>query len=63
MLIDIIDNGVFLAIFLILLTILLIKPCQKAMRFSNSVKIICVYVFVMILSIAQELVDDTLTYS
>ena len=61
MLIDIIDNGVFMAIFLILLVILFSRPCYKALRFTNSLKIICLYVSVMTLAISQTLVDDILT--
>ena len=63
MLIDIIDNTIFMVIFFVLLIILIFKPCYKALRFSNSLKIVCIYISVMTLSIAQNLADDILTYT
>ena len=36
-------------------------PCTKDIRFSNSLKIILIYVSVMLLAIAEDLVTDILT--
>ena len=50
--IDLCIDLVFFIIFVIFLIRLLIKPCQKAVRFSNSFKIISLYLLVMILGVS-----------
>ena len=61
--IDIIINSVFIVFFIVFLIILLTRPCQKALRFSNSLKVISVYMLVMITALTADLVTDIITLS
>ena len=61
--IDIIIDSVFIVFFIAFLVILLIKPCQKSVRFSNSLKVIAVYMSVMLTAVMADLVRDIITLS
>ena len=61
--IDVIIDIVFIVFFMIFLIILLTKPCTKAVRFSNSLKVISVYMCVMLTALTTDLVADIITLS